>query len=163
MATAFDMDLYINELASGSYGRILLMQLKTTDILRIIKRLPYTTDERKKVADEEIAMLHLAESKYTVKLIESFRFDLDICLVLEFCSGGNLRDYMNNMMKRMEMKERKLQTIKFSYQILMGLKHLHLKKIVHRDLKPENILIDENGNAKIGAILLLKLKRRISM
>ncbi|KAA6397288.1 MAG: putative aurora kinase [Streblomastix strix] len=141
---------FVDELASGGFGKVFLMQLRGTKTLRIIQRLHYNTDALKKIADEEVENLINTQSKFTVEYIESFVDKADLCVVLENLPGGTLRDYMTNTMKKMELVPRKMQTIKFSYQILQGLKHLHKKNVVYRDLKPENILIDENGNLKIA-------------
>ncbi|KAA6354091.1 MAG: hypothetical protein EZS28_050382, partial [Streblomastix strix] len=61
--------VFMEELSSGAFGRILKMysKTKTKDEPDIIKRLPYTSDEKKKMADEEIKMLNLAKSPYTVR------------------------------------------------------------------------------------------------
>ncbi|KAA6402508.1 MAG: putative 5'-AMP-activated protein kinase catalytic subunit alpha-2 [Streblomastix strix] len=53
----------------------------------------------------------------------------------------------------MPEKDRGLQTLKYMYQILCGLKQLHLLGLAHKDLKPENILIDQ-GNAKLADFCL---------
>lgn len=36
-----------------------------------------------------------------------------------------------------------------TYNMLVGLKHIHSCDVWHRDLKPANVLIFENGTAKI--------------
>ncbi|KAA6371754.1 MAG: putative serine/threonine-protein kinase Nek5, partial [Streblomastix strix] len=140
----------IEELSSGAFGQIYLMNLIGTEIKCVIKKVGYTTEEQKKIADQEIEMLRRAESPYTVRLIETFKRDLDICIVLEYCSGGNLRDMIDNNLMQMPERERIQKSQKVVYQILMGLKHLHSLMIIHRDLKPENILFDEEGNAKLS-------------
>ncbi|KAA6380697.1 MAG: putative aurora kinase [Streblomastix strix] len=144
--------VFDTELKSGAFGRILLMHRKTKskDEPDIIKRLPYTTDELKKIADEEIKMLQLAKSPYTVGLYGYFIHELDICLIMEYCPNGNLRDAMEKDLKKMSDKDRKMKGYSFAYQILMGMDVLHSQGIIHRDLKPENILIDKYGNIKIG-------------
>lgn len=45
----------------------------------------------------------------------------------------------------------------FTYQILRGLKLMHLAKVIHRDLKPSNILIDSHCNLKICDMGLSRL------
>ncbi|KAA6369318.1 MAG: putative NEK protein kinase, partial [Streblomastix strix] len=115
-------DDIIDELSSGAFGRILVMKLKTTGHVYVIKRLPYLRTSSKKMADEEIAMMKLTHSKYTQSVIETFPYDLDICL----------------------------KSLKYMYQILQGIQHLQSLGIIHRDLKPENILIDKSGNIKLA-------------
>lgn len=39
---------------------------------------------------------------------------------------------------------------KFSLQIMLGIKTLHLKKVLHRDIKTMNIFLAENKQIKIG-------------
>jgi len=74
----------------------------------------------------------------------------DECLVMEFMSGGTLRELIN---KHIEQKEPLPQDliIKILKQIAGALDYLHNMQppIIHRDLKPENILLDENNNAKL--------------
>jgi serine/threonine protein kinase len=63
---------------------------------------------------------------------------------MEFCSGINLREFINN---RFNEEEHKIQIVR---GILEGLAYIHSKKIIHRDLKPANIFLTENHKVKIG-------------
>lgn len=45
----------------------------------------------------------------------------------------------------------------FTYQILRGLKYLHLANVIHRDLKPSNILVNKNCDVKICDLGLSRL------
>ena len=65
-------------------------------------------------------------------------------MVEEYCSGGDLFDYIQ---KEKFFTEKKAGII-FN-QILSAVNHLHKKKIVHRDLKPENIVLMESKNKDI--------------
>ncbi|KAA6389075.1 MAG: hypothetical protein EZS28_015400 [Streblomastix strix] len=102
--------VYDDELSSGAFGRIILMHLQTKskDEQNIIKKLPYTKEDKKKIADEEIKVLNMVKSPYTVRLIETFIHELDICLVMEYCPGGNLRQMIDKDLKKMSDKDRKL-------------------------------------------------------
>ncbi|KAA6383604.1 MAG: putative CAMK family protein kinase [Streblomastix strix] len=115
----------IKEISSGVFGRVLQMKLIQTHDVVIIKRLPYVDPEKKRMADEEVS---------TLKQVH----------------GGNLRNEIDNKMKQMTIKDRKMCAYKHLFFIISGINVLHSLGIVHRDLKPENILIDSDGNAKIG-------------
>ncbi|KAA6395823.1 MAG: putative nek protein kinase, partial [Streblomastix strix] len=88
-----------------------------------------------------------------VKYLESFIDGLDLCIVMEFCSGGNLR-VLIEALKKMSIKDRKMKCYMPFYQMLSSLAHLHSLGIVHRDLKPENVFLDENGNTKTEDFVL---------
>jgi serine/threonine protein kinase len=74
--------------------------------LVIIKRLQYLSVDEKKIADDEIAMLKKVQSKHIIRFIESFIDGFDICIVMEYYSGGNLRTLINTM-KSWTPKDRK--------------------------------------------------------
>ncbi|KAA6358618.1 MAG: putative serine/threonine-protein kinase Nek6 [Streblomastix strix] len=147
----------IESLQTGAFGRIYMVELKSTKELFIMKRLSYISEKEKKMADEEIAMLKLAQSRYTVQLIDCFSFDVDICILQEYCQGGNLREFIVKM-ETWTVEDKMIKCQMIFFQVLMSLKHLHQLKIVHRDLKPENIFLDKDGNAKTGDFGLLKIK-----
>jgi calcium-dependent protein kinase len=65
-------------------------------------------------------------------------------MVEEYCSGGDLYDYIK---KQKYFSEKKAAYI--IEQLLSALNHLHAKKIVHRDLKPENIVFIETTTSEI--------------
>lgn len=74
-------------------------------------------------------------------LIDSF----GSCLVLEYCSRGDLYEAMQN-----DIGPTTSQDIKDVFsQILTALSFCHSKSVFHRDLKPENILISDDWTIKI--------------
>ncbi|KAA6395512.1 MAG: putative serine/threonine-protein kinase Nek3 [Streblomastix strix] len=152
----------IKELSRGAFGRILVVNEKQTNIQKAIKVLAFIEDEDKQVAEEEVSMLVRAqECKYTVRYIEKFSDEMNLFIVFEYCSKGNLRVQIN-LMKTMSLKDKKILCYKYTFQVLSGLSFLHSLGIIHRDLKPENILIDDNGNAKIADFGLARRMERPS-
>ena len=65
-------------------------------------------------------------------------------LIMEFCPGGELFDYIVSSGR---VKEN--EASRFFHQILAGVEQIHRVNVVHRDLKPENLLLDEQRNIKI--------------
>jgi calcium-dependent protein kinase len=65
-------------------------------------------------------------------------------MVEEYCSGGDLYDYIK---KQKFFSEKKAAHI--TSHLISAINHLHMKKIVHRDLKPENIVFIETFTEEI--------------
>lgn len=72
----------------------------------------------------------------------------DICLLMEFCPGGNLSEYL---VQHAFLSEESL--LQLFLQCLLALAHMHTKGVLHCDLKPDNILL---GRAD-GSVPKLKL------
>jgi serine/threonine protein kinase len=82
-----------------------------------------------------------------IRLFEVIDTPKAIYLIMEYCSGGELFDFI---VKQGKIKER--QACNFFHQILNGCEYLHQNHIVHRDLKPENLLMNrrpEGWNVKV--------------
>ena len=68
---------------------------------------------------------------------------------MEYCSGGDLRTYINQIKEKKKYIEEK-EIWKFLSKISCALNECHSKNIIHRDIKPENIFLDSKGNFKLG-------------
>lgn len=67
-------------------------------------------------------------------------------ILLEFCSGGSLRDLMSSpTWDRTPWWQR----LRWALDAATGLAFLHEREIVHRDIKSPNLLL-ENGRLKVG-------------
>ena len=66
-------------------------------------------------------------------------------LILEYVSGGNLRDRLNRLGKLpLEM------AVRIAAESCEALAAVHAKGIVHRDIKPENILLTDDERVKVS-------------
>jgi len=75
-----------------------------------------------------------------VALLDCKETSHNVFLVMEYCNGGDLADYLGVMGTLSE------DTIRlFLCQLAGAMKALHAKGIVHRDLKPQNILLSHSG------------------
>lgn len=93
----------------------------------------------------EIRILKRMKHRFIVQLYEIIESRNKIYLVLEYCQGKELFDYIVDS-SRLDEQE----ACRIFQQIINGVEYLHLQGIVHRDLKPENILLDYNMNIKIS-------------
>ncbi|XP_065321718.1 serine/threonine-protein kinase unc-51-like isoform X2 [Gordionus sp. m RMFG-2023] len=88
---------------------------------------------------KEIKILkELSQLKHenVVQLLDCKETSTQVYLIMEFCNGGDLADYLQNKGSLSE------DTISlFFRQVAAALKALNAKGIVHRDLKPQNILL----------------------
>ncbi|CAE7234511.1 NEK5 [Symbiodinium natans] len=74
-----------------------------------------------------------------------------LCLIMEYCSGGDLRGEI--LRRRDEAEGRKFaedQLLRWAAQIALALQHCHSRGILHRDVKPGNCFFRCPG----GALLL---------
>ena len=131
------------KLGEGAYGCVYKVQQKATNYLRAVKAI------KKKHVDStefynEIEVLKALDHPNIIKLFDCYQDKSYYYMVEEYCSGGDLFDYIQ---KEKFFTERKAGTI-FN-QLLSAVNHLHKKRIVHRDLKPENIVLIEAKNKDV--------------
>ena len=72
-----------------------------------------------------------------------------LCIVLEYCSQGNLHDYLDVNDWRLKPKLR----TEILLGISCGLNHIHTNGIVHRDIKLFNILMERG----VGGVVISKI------
>ncbi|KAL4501609.1 hypothetical protein ABPG72_018660 [Tetrahymena utriculariae] len=88
---------------------------------------------------QEISLQQKLKSPFTVELYKVYKCQEHFYLILEFCDGGDLLQYVR---KNGPLPEQK--AIGYLMQILAGFRVLHQNSIIHRDLKPANILMSGN-------------------
>ena len=84
----------------------------------------------------EIAILKIVRHNNIIKLYELMETTDKIYIVMEYCNGGELFDYI---VSKQHLTER--QACHFFQEIINCLEYLHSLNIVHRDIKPENLLL----------------------
>lgn len=81
-------------------------------------------------------------------IIEMYKFFEDeeyLYIILEYCPGGSLKDYVKENGPIPEQ-----QLYKTCSNLIIALKQCHDKNMAHRDIKPGNILIDAWGRPKLS-------------
>jgi len=134
-------------IGEGTFGKVKLSTHTLTGERVAIKIL-----EKDKITDvndvervaREIHILKLIRHPNIIQLYEIIETPKQLYLIMEYCNGGELFEYIvaNNRIKEKE-------ACKFFRQIISGVEYIHKLGVVHRDLKPENLLLDFNMNIKI--------------
>ena len=110
-----------------------------------IKSIPSSKLENKRILEnfkKELKLIHSLNHNNILKIIGLEKTVNNTYLVLEYCNGGNLNDYL--MFKHQTCNELILEaTIQFFLrQLIQGIDYMLKYKLIHRDLKLENILLN---------------------
>ncbi|XP_028321353.1 serine/threonine-protein kinase ULK2 isoform X2 [Gouania willdenowi] len=92
---------------------------------------------------KEIKILKELQHENIVALYDVQETPNSVFLVMEYCNGGDLADYLQ---AKGTLREDTLRI--FLQQIAAAMRILNSKGIIHRDLKPQNILLSYAGRRK---------------
>ena len=128
----------IKPLGQGGFGVVKLFRNKLTEELFALKFVEYnslaSTEDVRKMYNE-IALLRGLRHSNIVHLVDAFDLKDRMCFVMEYCSGGELNDYIS---QKAPLNEE--EVIRLTSQIIEAVRYCHNSKVIHRDLKPENVL-----------------------
>lgn len=110
---------------------------------------PYTGsgDRQRKLREVEI-LYALQGNEHVMGIKAHWEFDAHLYIQTEYCEGGNLRRYLDNVGFNSRLDDFRIW--KILLELLLGLKFIHESGYIHLDLKPANILIDFEGGLKIA-------------
>ena len=145
-------------LGIGSYGTVYQVSHTEMNQIYVIKQIPLfnlTTDEISNVK-LEAKILKKINSKFVVKYFDSFIENNHLNIVMEYCNGGDLGQYIDSHKnKNVKISEELIWLI--FIKITLGLASIHKLKILHRDLKTLNIFLSKNLEIKVGDLGVAKI------
>ena len=140
----FDFYEMLDDIGEGKFGLVKLGIHKSTQqrvAIKIIKK-SQMKDNDAELVKSEIDIMKLCHHPNVVRLLDHFENAEYIFIVMEYLSGGSLKDYF--ILKKYNFNEKRAAEIMF--QLGLGLQYLHQYGVVHRDLKPDNIMMTETEN-----------------
>ncbi|XP_050342412.1 uncharacterized protein LOC126768424 isoform X3 [Nymphalis io] len=138
----------VRKLGQGTYGKVQLGINKKTGqevAIKTIKKCKIETEADLIRIRREVQIMSSVRHPNIVHIYEVFENSEKMILVMEYCSGGELYDYLSQKKVLEEDEARRLFR-----QIATAVYYCHIHKICHRDLKLENVLLDDTGSAKIA-------------
>jgi len=146
-------------LGQGAFGMVYLAKHIATGKYCALKQIDKAVT--KKLGKEEHArteklILTTAKSPHLLKAVFTFQDKHLAWLALEYCPGGDLREFL----QAVDCFEEQEAVLYFA-EMITGVHALHEMGYLHRDLKPDNFLIDKNGHIKLADFGLSKHKHAV--
>ncbi|KAL5562283.1 hypothetical protein UlMin_032030 [Ulmus minor] len=140
----------VKPLGCGDTGSVHLVELEGTGELYAMKAMEKSIMlNRNKVhrACIEREIISLLDHPFLPTLYTSFQTSTHVCLITDFCPGGELFALID----KQPMKIFKEESARFyAAEVVIGLEYLHCLGIIYRDLKPENILLQKDGHVVLA-------------
>ncbi|KAL2343132.1 hypothetical protein Fmac_004417 [Flemingia macrophylla] len=132
--------VYLCRLRAGqSEDRLYAMKVVDKDAVALKKKSQRAEMERK--------ILKMLDHPFLPTLYAEFEASHFSCIVMEFCSGGDL----HTLRYKHPHNRFPLSSARFyAAEVLVALEYLHMLGIIYRDLKPENVLVRSDGHIMLS-------------
>ncbi|XP_023632782.1 serine/threonine-protein kinase RHS3 [Capsella rubella] len=142
----------LKRLGYGDIGSVYLVELKganptTYYAMKVMDKASLVSRNKLLRAQTEREILSQLDHPFLPTLYAHFETDKFYCLVMEFCSGGNLYSLRQKQPNRCFTED---AARFFASEVLLALEYLHMLGIVYRDLKPENVLVRDDGHIMLS-------------
>uniref|UniRef100_A0A0D9WE78 Protein kinase G11A n=1 Tax=Leersia perrieri TaxID=77586 RepID=A0A0D9WE78_9ORYZ len=140
----------LKRLGYGDIGSVYLVELRGTAAffaMKVMDKASIASRNKMARAETEREILGLLDHPFLPTLYTHFETDKFYCLVMEYCSGGNL----HSLRQKQPSKHFSEPAARFYVaEVLLALEYLHMLGIVYRDLKPENVLVRDDGHIMLS-------------
>ncbi|XP_031383608.1 serine/threonine-protein kinase RHS3-like [Punica granatum] len=140
----------LKRIGYGDIGSVYLVELRGSNAyfaMKVMDKASLMSRNKLQRAQTEREILGLLDHPFLPTLYSYFETDKFYCLVMEFCSGGNL----HSLRQKQPSKHFTEEAARFyASEVLLALEYLHMLGIVYRDLKPENVLVRDEGHIMLS-------------
>ncbi|KAI9122503.1 hypothetical protein K1719_006343 [Acacia pycnantha] len=115
--------------------------------MKVVDKDAVALKKKSERAEMERKILKMLDHPFLPTLYAEFEASHFSCIVMEFCSGGDL----HSLRHRQPQKRFPLSSARFyAAEVLVALEYLHMLGIIYRDLKPENVLVRSDGHIMLS-------------
>ena len=127
----------IKELGKGAFGNVNLIINNLNNQYYALKEIKIKEEKNINEIENEINIISKFNCNNIVKYYDSYIENGKYYILMEYCDGQNLKDFINEHIKNNELIEEDI-LYNIIKQICTELKEIHKKNIIHKDKKQEN-------------------------
>ncbi|XP_044479391.1 protein kinase PINOID-like [Mangifera indica] len=149
----------LRRIGTGDIGTVYLCRLNHSEIIdsgddeqclyamKVVNKGALAMKKKVERAEMEKKILKMLDHPFLPSLYAEFEASHFSCIVMEFCSGGDL----HSLRHKQPLKRFSLTSARFyAAEVLVALEYLHMLGIIYRDLKPENVLVRSDGHIMLS-------------
>lgn len=130
----------LQSVARGGFGQVYLGRRVSDDRMVAIKIIPLSARIKRVRLFNEIALMFLCQHENVTSLLETYEFEEQVWVVMEYMNRGALTDLITpGPNGRHKMTEPEIAFV--CRNVLEALRYMHQRYRVHRDIKSDNVLL----------------------